>query len=907
MEINSEIITKIKRKGNFGKGEVTYYSLKALKELGLQIEKLPYSIRILLENNLRNFDGLAVTEDTISTIANWPTGVEELDITYIPSRVILQDFTGVPLLVDLADMREAMKEHGGDPAKINPLVPTDLVIDHSVQVDYYGTPEALNQNLDLEYKRNIERYKLIKWAQQSFENMRVVPPGSGIVHQVNLEYLSPVVDIREFKGEQTAIIDTIVGTDSHTPMINGLGVVGWGVGGIEAEANMLGQPYYFLQPAVIGVRMIGSLPEGATATDMVLSITELMRKKGVVSKFVEYFGPGLNNLTVQDRATISNMSPEMGCTISYFPVDQATLDYMTLTGRDSEHIKFVKKYLQEQLLFRTDKSPEASYSEIIEFNLNTVVPSLSGPNNPEERVDLADLNNRVSEYLGKHIKKRKSITPSEKVSIKEDGLVEAKIELDGKELSLKEGDVVIAAITSCTNTSNPAVLIGAGLIAKKAVNKGLKVNPYVKTSLAPGSKVVTEYLKKLKLDIYLDKLGFNTVGYGCTTCIGNSGDLKAPIEEVIKKYDMYNTAVISGNRNFTGRVHNLVRGNFLGSPMLVVIYALAGTTKINVETDPIGTDTKGKPVFLKDLWPTNKEIQNSIKEAVKSDIYKKEYDIVMDGDFVWRDLPISKSLTFDWDPKSTYIRRPPYFADYKPGQEKTQNINSANVLVLASEKVSTDHISPAGNIAKDSPAGKYLLEHGIPADDFNTYGSRRGNHEVMVRGTFANVRLKNSLVPEKEGWWTKYIPTGEIMPIYDASSKYIASKIPLIVLGANQYGQGSSRDWAGKGPALLGVKAVIVEDFERIHRSNLIGMGVLPIQFEEGVTWAKLGLDGSESFSIEGLEKLSTKKKVNVTAIKKDGSKKEFITTLRLDTPIELEYYKNGGIMPFVVSKLLKN
>ena len=907
MEITSETLKKLKKKGNFGKGEVTYYSLKALKELGLDVEKLPYSIRILLENNIRNFDGLAVTEDTISTIANWPTGVAELDITYIPSRVILQDFTGVPLLVDLADMRDAMKEHGGDPAKINPLVPTDLVIDHSVQVDYYGTPEALSQNIDLEYKRNIERYKLIKWAQQSFKNMRVVPPASGIVHQVNLEYLSPVVDIREFKGEKTAVIDTIVGTDSHTPMINGLGVVGWGVGGIEAEANMLGQPYYFLQPEVIGIKLTGKLPEGATATDLVLTITEMLRKKGVVNKFIEYFGPGLNNLIVQDRATISNMSPEMGCTLSYFPVDEATLDYMKLTGRDPKQIEFVKKYLQEQLLFRTDKTPEPKYSEVMNFDLGTVVPSLSGPNNPEERVNLPELDKRVSQYMDAHIKNRKQVKASEKVAIKENGLVEATIQLKGKDVKLKEGDVVIAAITSCTNTSNPAVLVGAGLIAKKAVEKGLKVKPYVKTSLAPGSRVVTEYLKKLKLDTYLDKIGFNTVGYGCTTCIGNSGPMLPPIEEAIKTYDMYNTAVISGNRNFTGRVHNLVRGNFLGSPMLVVSYALAGTTKINIQKDPIGTGSDGKPVYLKDLWPSNKEIQDAIKQAVTSDIYKEEYSKIMDGDFVWQDLPVSKSLTYNWEPDSTYIRRPPYFAHYTPGQIIAENIENATVLVMANEKVSTDHISPAGNIAKDSPAGKYLLAHGVAFDDFNTYGSRRGNHEVMVRGTFANVRLRNVLTPDKEGWWTKYIPTGETMPIYDASEKYLASNTPLIVLGANQYGQGSSRDWAGKGPMLLGVKAVIVQDFERIHRSNLIGMGVLPLQFEEGSSWAKLGLDGSEAYTITGLGNLAPKKKVSVTATKKDGSKKEFIAIVRLDTAIELEYYKNGGILPFVVSKLLKN
>ena len=569
MELKKETLAKLKKKADFGKGEVTYYSLKALKEQGIAVEKLPYSIRILLETNIRNFDGVAITEDTISTIANWPTGVSELDVTYIPSRVILQDFTGVPLLVDLADMRDAMKEHGGDPAKINPLVPTDLVIDHSVQIDFYGSDDALAKNIDMEYKRNIERYKLIKWAQQSFENMRVVPPASGIVHQVNLEYLSPLVDIRDVNGEKTAVIDTIVGTDSHTPMINGLGVVGWGVGGIEAEANMLGQPYYLLQPPVIGMKLKGKLPEGATATDMVLTITELLRKKKVVGKFVEYFGPGLSSLTVQDRATISNMSPEMGCTLSYFPVDERTLDYMRLTGRDPKHVEFVKKYLQEQLIFRTDSSPEPEYTEVYELDLGSVVPSLSGPNNPEERVNLPDLEKRLRQFMDAHIKKRKKVASSEKVAVKENGMVEAKIEIQGKEVKLTDGDVVIAAITSCTNTSNPAVLVGAGLVAKKAVKRGLTVKPYVKTSLTPGSRVVTEYLKKAKLDEYLDKLGFNTVAFGCCSCIGNSGPLLAPIEEAIKKYDLFSTAVISGNRNFTGRVHNLVRGNFLGSPLVV--------------------------------------------------------------------------------------------------------------------------------------------------------------------------------------------------------------------------------------------------------------------------------------------------------------------------------------------------
>ncbi|MFX0091002.1 MAG: aconitate hydratase AcnA, partial [Candidatus Hodarchaeota archaeon] len=794
-----------------------------------------------------------------------------------------------------------------DPEKINPHIPTDLVVDHSVQVDYYGTPQACQLNLDKEYQRNIERYKLIKWAQGSFKGMRVVPPGNGIVHQVNLEYLSPVIDIREFRGEKTAVIDTVVGTDSHTPMINGLGVVGWGVGGIEAEAVMLGQPYYLILPEVIGVKFTGELREGVTATDLVLSITEMLRKKGVVGKFVEYFGSGLSNLSVPDRATISNMCPEYGATLGFFPIDEATIAYLRLTGRDPKHIEFIEKYAKAQKIFRTDNTPDPIYTEILELDLSTVESSLSGPRNPEERIGLSGVKDRVNHHIDELIKIRKPPVTDESI-VGENGRIKATFEFENKIIELQDGDVVIAAITSCTNTSNPSVMVGAGLLAKKAVEAGLSIKPYVKTSCAPGSRVVTEYLRRLDLEKYLEKLNFHTVGYGCTTCIGNSGPLKQPIAETIQKNDLYVTAILSGNRNFPGRVHALTRGNFLASPLLVIAYALAGTINIDLTRDPLGYNADDKPVYLKDIWPSQKEIREAIEQGVTPDLFKTEYDNILDGDISWQMIDSDASTLFNWNPKSTYIRRPPYFEDFKPGKKPPKDIENARVLVMASEKVSTDHISPAGAITKDSPAGRYLLNQGVEVQDFNTYGSRRGNHEVMVRGTFANVRLRNQLVPDKEGWWTKYHDSGETMPIFDVAMKYKANNIPAIILGSVQYGQGSSRDWAAKGPLLQGVKVVIAKAYERIHRSNLIGMGILPLEFEPKEGWKELKLDGTERFSITGLShELKPGMTAFVTAHKVDGSKIEFSVKVRLDTPIEIEYYQHGGILHYVVSHLLNN
>lgn len=905
--VGKESIQKTKMKRDFGLGEVVYYSLPKLEELGLvELDKLPFSIRIFLENVLRNFDGRLITEEAVNAYANWPKGQSELDVPFMPSRVVLQDFTGVPLLVDLADMRDALKEQGGDPSKINPLIPTDLVIDHSVQVDHYGTPEACQLNLDKEYERNIERYKLIKWAQGSFKDMRVVPPGNGIVHQVNLEFLSSVVDIRDFRSEKTVVIDTVVGTDSHTTMINGLGVVGWGVGGIEAEAVMLGQPYYLILPEVIGIKLTGELREGATATDLVLTITQMLRKKGVVGKFVEYFGPGLSNLSVPDRATISNMCPEYGATLSYFPIDEATLAYLRLSGRDPKKIEFIEKYARYQRIFRTDDTPDPVFTEVLELDLSTVEPSLSGPRNPEERVNLSDVKDRVNIFIDELVKERDSAAVSQQSTIDENGRITTTFELENITMELKDGDVVIAAITSCTNTSNPSVMVGAGLLAKKAVEAGLSVKPYVKTSCAPGSRVVTEYLRRLDLEKYLEALKFHTVGYGCTTCIGNSGPLKQPITQAIQDNDLYVTAVLSGNRNFSGRVHSLTRGNFLASPLLVIAYALAGTTNIDLTKDPLGFNADGKAVYLKDIWPSQKEIREAIEQGVTPEMYKNEYANILEGDLAWQMIDSAPSVLFNWDPKSTYVRRPPYFTGFKPGKKSPQDIKNASVLVMASEKVSTDHISPAGAIAADSPAGRYLQSQGVVPKEFNTYGSRRGNHEVMMRGTFGNVRLRNQLVPGKEGWWTKYHPTNEVMPIFDAAMKYKETNVPTIILGATQYGQGSSRDWAAKGPLLQGVKAVIVKAYERIHRSNLIGMGILPLEFEPGEGWQELGLDGTESFNITGLkEGLKPGMKAQVTAYKTNGSKIEFSARVRLDTPIEIEYYLYGGILQYVVSQLV--
>ncbi|MFX0114553.1 MAG: aconitate hydratase AcnA [Candidatus Hodarchaeota archaeon] len=892
-EITEEIIRCTKIAADLGLGDCKVYNLTILEEQGLvKVSKLPFSIRVLLENILRNYDGHLVTIDHVNAILKWPEGSGKIPVPYMPSRVLLQDFTGVPLIVDLADMRNAIEEAGDDPSGINPVVPTDLIIDHSVQVDHYGSSEAYRTNLEYEYRRNKERYEVIKWAQQSFKNFRVVPPGAGICHQVNLEYLAKTVDLREFREELTAFPDTTVGTDSHTPMVNGLSVMGWGVGGIEAEAVMLGQPYFMLLPEVIGVKLTGELSEGATATDLVLTITKTLRKKGVVGKFIEYFGPGLSNLSVSDRATISNMSPEAGATMSFFPIDEATLAYLRFTGRNPKHVAFVENYAKLQNLFLENDSPDPLYSEVIELDMRTIEPTISGPLNPEEGMSLSELKNRLQQAIDTHRKGQ--------------GPVSATCELDGGVWDFADGDVMIAAITSCTNTSNPAVLIGAGLLAKKAVKLGLRVKPYVKTSLAPGSRVVTDYLQKLGLEPYLEALGFHTVGYGCTTCIGNSGPLREPIQNCILENDLYVCAVLSGNRNFGGRVHPLGRGNFLASPILVVAYALAGTLNIDLTTEPLGHSPNGKLIYLKDIWPNQKEIREAIEKGLSPDDFKRQYGRIAEGDDFWQSLKSKESLLYNWDPNSTYIRRPPYFADFSPQPKLLQDISDARVLVLLGDKISTDHISPAGRFPPESPAGKHLIEKGVNEAEFNTYGSRRGNHEVMMRGTFANVRVQNQLTPDKEGWWTIFLPTGEVTTIFDAAMRYQENKIPLLVLGGKQYGQGSSRDWGAKGPMLLGVQVVIAENYERIHRSNLIGMGVLPLQFEERQGWKELGLDGTENFDIIGLkEGLSPGKELKVTARKEDGSIVEFMVTARFDSQVEVDYYLHGGILPYMVSRLL--
>ncbi len=894
-ELDEEIITQTKLKQDFGLGECTFYSLPILSKLtGINLDKLPFSIRVLLENSIRNYDGKLVTLEHVNTILNWPHFAGQT-IPYMPFRVLLQDLTGVPLIVDMAAIRDAVHELGGDPTKINPLIPTDLVIDHSVQVDFFGVHDAYPLNLEKEYERNSERYKLIKWAQNSFDNTRIVPTGSGICHQVNLEYLASVVDMRDFKGELTAVPDTCVGTDSHTPMVNGVAVIGWGVGGIEAEAVMLGQPYYMPLPEVIGIKLTGTLLEGTTATDLVLTITEILRKQNLVGRFVEYFGPGVTSLTVPDRATLSNMSPEQAITIGFFPIDDQTISYLKLSGRDPEHIKFVENYAKKNKLFRYPDTPDPTFTEVIEVDLSNIRSSISGPLNPEEQVVISEAKARLNKFLDEHTRARGR-----------ERLV-TNVDLDGMSWLIKEGDLVIAAITSCTNTSNPSVMVGAGILAKKAVELGLRIKPFIKTSLAPGSKVVTDYLDDLGLLPYLEALGFHLVGYGCTTCIGNSGPLRTEIEETLKENDLYVTSILSGNRNYGGRIHQLTRGNFLASPILVVAYALAGTIDINITTEPIGYTPNGKPVFLKDVWPSQAEIREAINRCISAEIYKKEYAKITIGDPNWQKLEAPTTILFEWDPSSTYIKKPPFFSKkfFSPQSKEPEDIKDANVLILLEDKVSTDHISPAGAIATESPAGKYLIDKGIPKTEFNTYGSRRGNHEVMMRGTFANIRVRNRLTPEKEGWWTKYHPTGEVMSVYDAAMRYDKENAPTIILGSDLYGVGSSRDWAAKGPALLGTKAVIAKSFERIHRSNLIGMGVLPLEFETNQGWQELGLNGTEKFDIVGLsEGLTPKKKLKVIARKSDGSTLEFSVTVRLDAAIEIEYYKRGGILQYLVSTI---
>jgi aconitate hydratase len=886
-------------------GEVTLFRLDALSKQGIgHVDKLPFSIKVLLEACLRNCDNFEVTETDVKNLAAWNAAqplMEELP--FKPARVILQDFTGVPVVVDLAAMRAAMSRLGGDPKKINPLVPVDLVIDHSVQVDRFASADALAENSRLEFQRNKERYQFLRWGQKAFDNFQVVPPATGIVHQVNLEYLAKVVLRRKQGSEFVAMPDSLVGTDSHTTMIDGLGVVGWGVGGIEAEAVMLGQPIYMLTPEVIGFKLTGQLPEGATATDLVLTVTQMLRKKDVVGKFVEFYGPGVATMSLPDRATIANMSPEYGATMGFFQVDSETLNYLRRTGRAAEDIDLVERYTKEQGLFRTENSPDPVFTDSLSLDLSTVVPSLAGPKRPQDRVALKDL--------------KTSFTSALKAPIKERGFAlddagtqrTVPLEIKGQKTELKPGSVVIAAITSCTNTSNPSVLIAAGLVAKKAVERGLSVKPFVKTSLAPGSRVVTEYLKQAGLTPYLDQLGFNLVGYGCTTCIGNSGPLPTEVSKAIESApDLVVSAVLSGNRNFEGRVHAQVKANYLASPPLVVAFALAGTTDIDLSTQPVGTGKDGKPVLLKEIWPSQSEVNELMQKCVTPEMFKKMYANVFEGSAEWQKIQIGSGDLYQFDDKSTYIQEPPFFIGLEREPGSIKPIQNAKVLAVLGDSITTDHISPAGDIEKSSPAGQYLQAQGVAIEDFNSYGSRRGNDRVMTRGTFANVRLRNQLAPGKEGPWTTHLPSGQVMTIYDASVKYKEAKTPLVVLAGKEYGSGSSRDWAAKGPHLLGVHAVIAESYERIHRSNLVGMGILPLQFKQGENRESLGLTGNETFNIEGInDQLKARQQVTVVATTADGKKITFNTTARIDTPVEVEYYRNGGILQTVLRRLLKS
>jgi aconitate hydratase len=880
----------------FRGGSARYYSLPALQQSGFPgVARLPYSLKILLENLLRHEDGAAVKPGDIQVLANWDHSADiEKEIAFTPARVLLQDFTGVPAVVDLAAMRDAMARLGGDPNRVNPLQPMELVIDHSVQVDHFGTPDAFHLNAELEYARNRERYTFLRWGQNAFANFRVVPPETGIVHQVNLEYLARVVFKADRNGDAWAYPDTLVGTDSHTTMVNGLGVVGWGVGGIEAEAAMLGQPISMLIPPVLGFRLYGNLPAGTTATDLVLTVTERLRKHGVVGKFVEFYGPGLGSLSLADRATLSNMCPEYGATVAIFPIDAMTIDYLRLTGRGASEVALVEAYARAQGLFADEDAPEADYNEVIELDLATIEPSLAGPKRPQDRVALSAAKARFAEALPQMMAERK------KPAAAPAGAAPAGPAID-------HGAVVVAAITSCTNTSNPSVLVAAGLVARKAVERGLTRKPWVKTSLAPGSKVVTEYLAKSGLSAYLDAIGFNLVGYGCTTCIGNSGPLPEEVAAQIEARGLIVASVLSGNRNFEGRVQPLVRANYLASPPLVVAYALAGTMALDLTTEPIGVDPAGAPVFLKDIWPAEREIQACIAGSITADMYRDVYAGVFDGDVRWQAIAPPPGDRFAWDEASTYVRNPPYFDGLTIEPPPPQPIAGARVLAVLGDSITTDHISPAGNIKADSPAGKYLQERGVAPKDFNQYGARRGNHEVMMRGTFANIRLKNLLVPGTEGGVTAFLPGGEAMPIYDAAMKYKAAGVPLVILAGKEYGSGSSRDWAAKGTALLGVKAVIAESFERIHRSNLVNMGVLPLQFKPGESAEALGLTGRETYEIVGAaDALAPRGAVTVKATSDDGAVKAFDARVRIDTPEELVAFRHGGILPYVLRQLLK-
>ncbi len=883
-------------------GSFAIYRLAALEEAGLtQIEKLPFSVRILLESVLRQVDGRGITEQDVLALSGWqPKAETRQDLPFQPARVIMQDFTGVPAVVDLAAMRSALARMGGDPRMINPQVPVDLVIDHSVQVDYYASPQALQRNAEIEFERNRERYEFLRWGKEAFDNFQVVPPATGIVHQVNLEYLAKVVLTKQVGDEVLALPDTLVGTDSHTTMINGLGVVGWGVGGIEAEAAILGQPMIILAPDVVGFRLVGRLPEGTTATDLVLRVTEILRKHGVVGKFVEFFGPGLKEMSLPDRATIANMAPEYGATVGFFPVDDETLRYLRLTGRAEGLVDLVERYCKEQQLFRNAETPDPTYTDTLELDLGSVEASLAGPKRPQDRVALSEMKDAFARTLKAPVSDGGfSLGPEQlekKISIRS----------NGAQAELSHGSVVIAAITSCTNTSNPMVMVGAGLLASKAVERGLNVQPYVKTSLAPGSRVVSEYLRESGLLEPLAELGFSIVGYGCTTCIGNSGPLPAEVVAAIDEGDLVASAVLSGNRNFEGRISPHVRANYLASPPLVVAYALAGTTDIDLARDPIGHGRNGEPVYLRDLWPSQAEVREVVERWLKPSMFESRYADVFTGNETWNGIPVSGGEIYDWDSESTYIQEPPFFQDLTPEPQPIQDIESARVLALLGDSVTTDHISPAGAIPVESPAGQYLIARGVTPREFNSYGSRRGNDRVMTRGTFGNIRLKNLLVPGVEGGYTRHFPGGEQMSIFEAAMKYREEGVPLIVLAGAEYGAGSSRDWAAKGTALLGVRAVFARSFERIHRSNLVGMGVLPLEFPSGESVDSLGLTGREVFSIAGLEQgLRPGGQVEVRAMRDDGGEVVFNAQVRLDTPIEVDYCRNGGILHAVLRQML--
>jgi aconitate hydratase len=909
-------------------GSKTYahFSLPVAEKNGLKgISRLPFSMKVLLENLLRSEDGRSVTKEDLQAVAQWlKTKTSERDIAFRPARVLMQDFTGVPAVVDLAAMRDAMKMLGGDPKKINPLVPVDLIVDHSVAITHFGSNTAFKKNVEEEYRQNVERYKFLKWSQKSFDGFRVVPPGTGICHQVNLEYLSQTVWTRKDKVKidgkpvvmELAYPDTLVGTDSHTTMVNGLSVLGWGVGGIEAEAAMLGQPYSMVLPEVIGVKLTGKLKEGVTATDLVLTVTQMLRKRGVVGKFVEFFGPGLANLSIADRATIGNMSPEYGATCGFFPIDDDTLVYLRETAREPDRIALVAAYAKAQGMFRTKTTPDPMFTDVLKLELSQVEPSVAGPKRPQDRVALKDVKNGFATAMVKEFNKGSDVGakeifdlhPSLATSVDKTFAKAGagkRIAVDGRNHDLGHGDVVIAAITSCTNTSNPSVMIGAGLLARKAVARGLTVKPWVKTSLAPGSQVVAEYLEKSGLQKDLDKLGFNLVAFGCTTCIGNSGPLPAEISKAINDHDLVTAAVLSGNRNFEARVNQDVRANYLASPPLVVAYAIAGSMYVDLVKQPLGVDKKGKKVFLRDIWPSNREISNLVRRTINRNMFAQKYADVFKGDANWRRITVKGGMTYDWDRKSTYVQNPPYFVGMRPNPTPITDVVDARVLGLFLDSITTDHISPAGAIKLDSPAGKYLVDHKVKPIDFNQYGTRRGNHEVMMRGTFANIRLKNQMVPGVEGGFTVHYPSRQRMSIYDAAMRYRTEKVPLVVFAGKEYGSGSSRDWAAKGANLLGIRAVIVQSFERIHRSNLIGMGVLPLIFEEGTSWQTLGLKGDEQVTIRGLSgELKPRQRLIADIVASDGGLKRVPLTCRIDTLDELDYFRNGGILQYVLRHL---